>query len=115
MKMEASIKEGGGPITNNLQSSPNIKEIQTPSFINDIRYGREETLGYFKISNVLEKTGESIYTFFDIKLLLIAAPDWTDDFKKKAVEELGKLEGIKDDSEFDTVAGDPSKYSKCCI
>ena len=106
--MEKNFGLGGGPITTNMQSSNDIKEITTPSIVNDIKYGREDILGYFKISNVLDKPGDAIYSFFDIDILLTAHPDWTDDIKKKAVEELGKLSKISDPNGFDTVDGDPT-------
>lgn len=80
-----------------------------------VKYQREKTLGYFNLMNVLDATDGAIYTFHDIDLLLIAPPDWSDEFGKKAVEELEKMSKIADPPGFNTVEGDPKSYTKCCI
>ena len=64
---------------------------------------------------MLSKPAGGIFTFYDIDLLLMQAPDWTDAQAEKAKEELGKLASVQDPETLDTVEGDPSKATKCCI
>ena len=57
-----------------------------------LKYDREQPLGYYKLHNIMntKDVSDKIYTLYDIDLLLMKAPDWSDEFAQKAKEELEK-------------------------
>lgn len=90
IRLIENLEQGGGPLTTAIQS-PLTASIPTPSIQNIIKYQNKQTLGYFSIKNMLDKPAGEIFTFYDIDLLLLPSPDWSDAESEKAVEVLQKM------------------------
>ena len=91
----------GGSITM-AKNTDKTKHILTPSIYHNIKFQNEDVLGFFELKNVLKQShpidiGQNTEAiFYDISLLLVAAPDWSEEKRKKAVDKLKELEAMQD-------------------
>ena len=84
-------KENCGDALTIPLKSPKEKSMETPDVTNLVKYGREKIIGYYSLRNVLDIPVGKLFKFYDIDILLVAAPDWSDSFARKAGQEIEKL------------------------
>ena len=84
-------KENCGDALTIPLKSPKEKSMETPDVTNLVKYGREKIIGYYSLRNVLDIPEGKLFKFYDIDILLVAAPDWSDSFARKAGQEIEKL------------------------